>query len=139
MLMKKSGIDPLYIQIADQIREQILSGKLKAGDAVKSIRLLSLENNVSVITTKKAYQVLVDEKLLIASIGKGYFVSEFAKEMSIEYHLKNIENHLSDVICSAIAINLEINEIYAVLETLWKYEMCHGDTNINMEESKCQR
>lgn len=138
MLMKKSGIDPLYMQIADQIREQILSGKLKAGDAVKSIRLLSLENNVSVITTKKAYQVLVDEKLLIASIGKGYFVSELAKEMSIEYHLKNIETHLSDVICSAIAINLEINEIYTVLKSLWKDEMCHDDTD-NMEESKCQR
>lgn len=138
MLMKKSGIDPLYMQIADQIREQILSGKLKAGDAVKSIRLLSLENNVSVITTKKAYQVLVDEKLLIASIGKGYFVSELAKELSIEYHLKNIETHLSNVICSAIAINLEINEIYAVLETLWKDKVCHGDTN-KMEESKCQK
>lgn len=122
------------MQIAAQIRKQILSGKLKAGDAVKSIRLLSLENNVSVITTKKAYQVLVNEKLLIASIGKGYFVSELAKEMSVEYHLKNIENHLSDVICSAIAINLGINEIYAVLKTLWKDDMRHGDTKNKQED-----
>lgn len=127
MTVNLKSKDPLYIQIADQIREQILFGKLKAGDAVKSIRLLSLENNVSVITTKKAYQTLVDEKLLIASIGKGYFVSELAKELSVEYHLRNIENHLTDVICSAIAINLGINEIYAVLKSLWKDEMCHGD------------
>lgn len=134
MTVNMNSKDPLYMQIAAQIREQILSGKLKAGDAVKSIRLLSLENNVSIITTKKAYQALVNEKLLIASIGKGYFVSELAKEMSIEYHLKNIENNLSNVICSAIAINLEINEIYAVLETLWKDEMCHGDTLAEEEQ-----
>lgn len=122
--------EPLYMQIAAQIREQILSGKLKSGDPVKSMRLLAIENNVSVITTKKAYQILVDEKLLTAFMGKGYFVTDFAKEMSVEYHLRNIENNLSGAVCSAKAINLGINEIYHLLETFWNDDVCHGDASL---------
>lgn len=121
--------EPLYMRIAARIREQILSGKLKSGDPVKSMRLLAIENNVSVITTKKAYQILVDEKLLTAFMGKGYFVTDLAKEMSAEYHLRNIENNLSDAVCSAKSVNLGINEIYNILKTLWKDDMCHRDTS----------
>lgn len=128
MIINSKSKNPLYMQIANQIRKQILSGEVKSGNAIKSIRLLAAEKEVSVITIKKAYQILVNEGVLIALKSKGYFVSEFAKEMSVEYHLRNIENNLSGAIYSAKSINLGISKIYDLLEALWKDDVCHGDT-----------
>lgn len=116
------------MQIANQIREQILSGEVKSGNAIKSIRLLAAEKKVSAITIKKSYQILVNEGVLIALKNKGYFVSEFAKEISVEYYLKNIENDFSAVIYSAKSINLGISQIHNLLETCWKDDVCHDDT-----------
>ena len=128
LIINSKSKNPLYMQIANQIREQILSGEVKSGNAIKSIRLLAAEKKVSAITIKKSYQILVNEGVLIALKNKGYFVSEFAKEISVEYYLKNIENDFSAVIYSAKSINLGISQIHNLLETCWKDDVCHDDT-----------
>ena len=67
---------PLYEQIEYQIRAQIFSGELRAGEALPSIRTLARELKIGVITAKRAYDDLIAEGFLYAVQGKGVFVSE---------------------------------------------------------------
>ena len=64
--------EPLYLQISQQLRAQILIGELEAGMALPSIRGLAKEYNVSVITVQRAYEDLLREGLLSARQGKGF-------------------------------------------------------------------
>ena len=61
ILISNSGEKPIYEQITDQVREQIMSGTLAAGEALPSMRLLARELRISVITTKRAYEELEQE------------------------------------------------------------------------------
>lgn len=71
--IQSKGGTPIYEQIATQIKEAILAGKLNKDDALPSIRALSADIKVSVITTKKAYEELEKEKMIYSVPGKGFF------------------------------------------------------------------
>lgn len=66
---------PIYEQIMNQIKSAILSGELKDGDVLPSVRGLAKDLNVSVITTRKAYDRLEAEGFTINMMGKGSFVT----------------------------------------------------------------
>lgn len=68
--------EPLQSQIYRQIRAMILAGDLNAGDMLPSIRGLSREEKVSVITVQRGYEILEREGLILSRRGKGFFVSE---------------------------------------------------------------
>lgn len=70
---------PIYEQLKNQIRAQIFSGELKAGEMLPSIRTLAKELTIGIITAKRAYDDLIDEGYLYAVQGKGVFVA-FRKE-----------------------------------------------------------
>ena len=72
--------EPLHGQISRQIREDILSGALKTGDGLASIRALARNNKVSVITVQRAYESLEREGLIVSRRGKGFFVNEISGE-----------------------------------------------------------
>ena len=78
-----SGV-PIYAQITEQIRAKILSGELKEGEALPSIRLLAKELRISVITTKRAYEDLEQAGFIYTLPGKGSFVAEQNPEMHRE-------------------------------------------------------
>ena len=61
---------PIYEQIINQIRDAVVSGELKAGDGMPSIRVLAKELAVSVITTKRAYEELEKEGVIGACAGR---------------------------------------------------------------------
>ena len=75
IILSNSSGKPIYEQIADQVREQILSGALSAGDALPSMRVLAKELRISVITTKRAYEELERDGFLDNVPGKGCFVA----------------------------------------------------------------
>ncbi|MBR6353575.1 MAG: GntR family transcriptional regulator, partial [Oscillospiraceae bacterium] len=75
LIDNKSG-QPIYEQIVEQIREQILMGTLGADEALPSIRSLAKDLRISVITTKRAYEELEQEGFLYTVAGKGCFVAE---------------------------------------------------------------
>lgn len=66
---------PIYEQIKYQIRAQIFSGELKAGEVLPSIRVMAKELKIGIITAKRAYDDLVNEGFLYALPGKGVFVA----------------------------------------------------------------
>ena len=107
IILSNSSGKPIYEQIADQVREQILSGALSAGDALPSMRVLAKELRISVITTKRAYEELERDGFLDNVPGKGCFVAPQNRELLREAQLRRVEDGLihglgEDVLAQAV-------------------------------------
>ncbi len=120
-IMQNSG-EPIYQQIANQLREDIMSGKLEQGEYLPSIRGLAKELKISVITTMKAYEQLEEEGLVTASPGKGFFVNPQDHEMLREQHMRKIEERLMEAIKFARLAGVSREELITTLETLIEVE-----------------
>lgn len=116
-LNQNSGI-AIYQQIADQFKEDILTGRLKQGEYMPSIRGLAKDLKISVITTMKAYEQLAEEGLITAVQGKGYYVNAQDTEMLYEQHLRKVEESLNEAINAANLINMSDKELMDTLQTL---------------------
>jgi len=118
-LLQNANI-PIYQQISAQFQEDILSGKLKQGEYLPSIRGLAKELRVSVITTMKAYEELEAQGLVTAVQGKGYYVNAQDSEMLREQHLRKVEEHLLNAITAGKIAGLSSKELVMTLETLFE-------------------
>ena len=99
--LSNSGQEPIYAQITRQIKQQILSGALRPGDALPSIRLLARELRISVITTKRAYEDLERDGFILTQQGRGSFVAEQNPALLREEHLKKVEDCLQGAVDAA--------------------------------------
>ncbi len=117
LIDNKSG-QPIYEQIVEQIREQILTGALGADEALPSIRSLAKDLRISVITTKRAYEELEQEGFLYTVAGKGCFVAEKNPELLREEDLRRIEEHLSEIRRLAARCGLTRAELREMLEIM---------------------
>ncbi|MFA7057624.1 MAG: GntR family transcriptional regulator [Candidatus Cloacimonadales bacterium] len=118
ILISNSSELPIYQQIAEQIKEQIMSKNLTEGDLLPSIRSLARELKISVITTKKAYSELEKERFVESVPGKGTFVAKANLEYLTEMRLKKIEENLLSALDDAKTINLKREELIKMLITL---------------------
>lgn len=116
--ISNASSDPIYLQIKNQIKSAILSGKIKPEEQLPSIRYLAKELRVSVITTKRAYDELELEGFINSVQGKGSFVSLQNKELIREEQLRKVEAFLSDAIKSAKLAGLSIGDLKDILDTL---------------------
>lgn len=109
IVISNSGLKPIYLQICDQIKRQILSGKLKDGEVLPSIRVLARELQISVITVKNAYEELEREGLVESAMGRGFFVATKNRELIREKKISLIEEKLAEVIdeCKLLGISEE--------------------------------
>lgn len=121
ILLQNSGI-PIYQQIAEQLKEDILTGKLKEGEYLPSIRGLAKDLKISVITTMKAYELLADEGLVTAMQGKGFYVNAQDSEMLREQHLRRVEDALGEAIAAAKIAGLTNQELLETLQALLAVE-----------------
>ena len=116
-ILQNSGV-PIYQQIADSFRTDILSGKFKQGEYLPSIRGLARELKISVITTMKAYEQLEQEGLVTAVQGKGFYVNAQDSEMLKEQHLRRVEEALLEAIHAAEIAGMTDAELQATLQAL---------------------
>lgn len=116
-LLQNSGV-PIYQQIAEQLKTDILAGKLKEGDYLPSIRGLAKDLKISVITTMKAYELLEAEGLVTAARGKGFYVNAQDNEMLKEQHLRRVEEALQEAIHAAEIAGMTDEELQGTLQTL---------------------
>lgn len=116
-LLQNSGV-PIYQQIADQLRSDILAGKLKEGDYLPSIRGLAKDLKISVITTMKAYEQLEAEGLVTAAQGKGFYVNAQDSEMLKEQHMRRVEEALLEAIRAAEIAGMTGKELQETLAAL---------------------
>ena len=101
----KSGI-PIYNQIYSEIKREILNGAIGEGEPLPSIRNLSKDLRVSIITTKRAYEELEKEGFIYTLPGKGCFVAEKNTEIIREDNLRKIEEHMDEILKLARTISL---------------------------------
>lgn len=120
-ILQNSGV-PIYQQIAEQMKDDILAGKMKQGDYLPSIRSLAKELKISVITTMKAYELLEAEGLVTAAQGKGFYVNAQDSEMLREQHLRKVEDALQEAIAAAKIAGMSDVELKGTLEALLAIE-----------------
>lgn len=120
-LMQNSGV-PIYQQIADSFKTDILAGRYEQGEFLPSIRGLAKDLKISVITTMKAYEQLADEGLITAAQGKGFYVNAQDSEMIKEQHLSKVEESLTDAIAAAEIAGISNDELKGMLEALLDVE-----------------
>lgn len=119
IVILNSSASPIYEQIANQIKAQIIDGGLEPGAPLPSIRNLAKELHISVITTKRAYDELESEGFIDTVGGKGTFVADQNRELLREARMRIIEDHLSNAITEAKKIGLEKTGIERMLNLLF--------------------
>ena len=118
--VSNSTKEPIYEQVANQIKKQIINQQLKPGEALPSIRKLAADLHISVITTKRAYDELEKEGFIETVIGKGCFVSRENKEFIREKKIRMVEEKLSDVIKDSRVLNIGLQGLKMMLEVLYR-------------------
>lgn len=113
------GTLAIYEQIVNQLKSAVVTGELKAGEALPSIRALAAELGVSVITTKRAYEELEKEGLIRSVAGKGFYVCEYNTDYLREKQLMMIESRLGEIIREAKQAGLTSSELTDIVETLY--------------------
>lgn len=122
IIISNSSSDPIYEQIVKQIKHQVISGELQQGDALPSIRKLAKELQISVITSKRAYEELEKEGFIDTVGGKGCFVAAQNQEFLREKRMRIIESKLSEVVSEAKMIGITIPELQEMLLLLYEGE-----------------
>lgn len=119
LIISNASGKPIYEQIYTQIKNNILSGQLSPGDALPSIRALAKDLRISVITTTRAYDELEKDGFIDRVPGKGCYVAEKNLELVREAHLKQIEDHMNEIISLAEACSLTEEEAVEMLQLMW--------------------
>ncbi|WP_445667530.1 GntR family transcriptional regulator [Paenibacillus sp. FSL H7-0331] len=102
---------PIYEQIREQLKNQILTGQLQEGELLPSIRNLAQTLKISVITTKRAYDELEQEGLVTSVSGKGTFVSSKNKQSIREIQYRELEEQIKAVVKKSQALGLKHDEM----------------------------
>lgn len=118
LIISNTSGKPIYEQIVSQIKRQIVSGELVSGEMLPSIRSLAKDLRISVITTKRAYDELERDGLIVTAAGKGSFVAERNAEWLREDVLRKIEDHLQQISQLAAQIGLSGEDLCEMLRTL---------------------
>ncbi|MDL2234782.1 GntR family transcriptional regulator [Christensenellaceae bacterium OttesenSCG-928-L17] len=120
IIISNSGDTPIYAQICEQVKAAILTGELKEGDMLPSMRTLAQELRISVITTKRAYEELEREGFVFSQTGRGSFVSAGNLDFIREAQRRDIENSLLEAVRLAKQSNLPLQELTDTLMLLYQ-------------------
>ncbi len=120
--INNSSTDPIYLQIKNQIKAQIISGSLKTGEKLPSIRFMAKELRVSMITVKRAFDELELDGFINSVQGKGNFVAHQNKELIREEYLKRIESKLQEAVELGRIAGISDEELSIMLETYMEGE-----------------
>lgn len=119
LINNQSGI-PIYEQIYSQIKENIINNTLKENESLPSIRNLAKDLQISVITTKRAYEELEKEGFIYTIKGKGSFVAKKNIELVKEENLKQIENNIEEIIKLSKICNLTKEDIIEMFNLFYE-------------------
>lgn len=122
IIISNSSGKPIYEQITDQVKSQIMSGQLKAGDALPSMRALAQSLRISLITTKRAYNDLEAEGFIETVAGKGSFVAAQDPELLREANLKLAEENIRRAVEVAKHGGISKDELTEMVDILYEGE-----------------
>ena len=118
IILNHSSMVPIYEQLMEQIKSDIIQSELKDGEAVTSVRTLAGELRISALTVKKAYDKLEEEGFVTTVHGKGTYVSASDKQLALEARQKAIEDDFDKVIDRALSMGMKKEEISEVVKLI---------------------
>ena len=118
IVLSPANPDPMYKQVMDQIKDSIAAGILKPGDKLPSIRELSLELKISIITTKRAYSDLENEGYIITRPGLGSFVADIDKNKIREEKLDELSDRIIKILIAAEKFDIKKKDVFALIKEI---------------------
>ena len=122
IILNNSSMVPIYEQIVDQVKNQIIAGEISENEALPSVRTLSAELKISALTVKKAYDRLEEEGFVVTVHGKGTFVAATDKELAVEARRKAVEDDFTSAIEKAKNVGMTADEIREIVEIILEDE-----------------
>ena len=118
IILNHSSMVPIYEQLVEQIKTEILQSRLSEGEVLPSVRKLSAELRISSLTVKKAYDRLEEEEFATTVHGKGTFVTATDQQVAVEARRKAVEEEFEKAIDRAENIGMSKEEILEVVKLL---------------------
>ena len=120
ILLKNSSERPIYEQIKQQVKENILKGYVAPGEHLPSMRELAQDLSVSVITTTRAYEDLEKDGFVFTIRGKGTFVKEQDSSILKEKQFIVIESLAKSMSKEAKTIGMTLSELQEILSLIYE-------------------
>ena len=111
---------PLSEQISTQIKSAIMSGELKAGEAIPSVRSLAKSLHISILTVQKAYSTLQEDGFIETTAGKGCYVSAQNQDFYLEEQQKKIEEKFAEAVELARSSGIKLDKLINLLTLLYE-------------------
>lgn len=118
IILNHSSMVPIYEQLMEQIKSDIIQSVLSEGEALPSVRTLAGELRISALTVKKAYDKLEEEGFVMTVHGKGTYVSASDKQLAAEARRRVVEEDFDKAIDRALSIGMEKDEITELVQLL---------------------
>ncbi len=118
IILNNNSMVPIYEQLMDQIKNEIINGSLKENEVLPSVRALSGELRISALTVKKAYDRLEEEGFVVTVHGKGTYVAATDRQLALESRKKSVEDDFAAAVSKASAVGFTKNEIIEIVKII---------------------
>ena len=118
IILNNASMIPIYEQLAEQVKSQILSGVLAENEVLPSVRTLSASLKISALTVKKAYDKLEEDGFVVTVHGKGTYVTPTNRQLAMEARRRAVEEDFTRALDKARAVGMTRSEIRELLELL---------------------
>lgn len=120
IIINNSSSVPIYEQMEEQIKSQIMTGELVEGDALPSMRVLAKDLKISIITTKRAYEDLERDGFIFSVTGKGSFIKGISTDLVKEKMMYDIQELFEKAVDKAIVGKVTYGELMETLKLLYE-------------------
>ena len=118
ILLNKSSMVPIYEQLMDQIKNEIIDGNLPENEVLPSVRALSASLRISSLTVKKAYDKLEEEGFVVTVHGKGTYVAAGDRQSAMEARRRAVEDDLAAAVQKAVENGFTKEEIHEIIDII---------------------
>lgn len=118
IILNHSSMTPIYEQLMEQIKQEIIGGQLSAGASLPSVRAFAGQLRISALTVKKAYDHLEEDGFVTTIHGKGTYVSAASYQLALEANRRAVENDFSKAIQQAKRVGLTRADILELINIL---------------------
>ena len=122
LIISSKTSKPIYEQISSQIKEMVMTGKLKPGDPIPSMRALARSLHISVITVQKAYDALPVEGFIETAVGRGTFIAPVNRDFYQEEQQRQAESHLQAAAEIGRSCGIPVEKLQELLELFYREE-----------------
>ena len=120
IILSNQSDKPIYLQIKEQVEEQILNGEIPEDTVLPSIRKMASDLSVSVITTTRAYKELEADGFITTVPGKGCIVLAPDNQILREHYLRRMEEGFMQAAAAAKKLQMPLGEAQEIFETIWE-------------------